>query len=904
MLPGSRISSDTVVNFSAVLIFPFCIITLEAVLFHLLMIVSNYLHATTIISIAMFGIALGGLLSFYLLRFNRRCVLFVSALLFFISIGSSYYGIVRLDNFHFPYLLILPFFSGSIIVSSIFSRADSHKVYFIDLAASALGVLYPIFFVPLIKSENTLMLLSVLPVLFIVILTISIKNIRLRRAGLAASGFLIGAILIFILINTSIPRKISADKYHSVILQSVTIPLEQKILNDVYSRSVDGKHYLLNAPDVYRENMARYIVNKTGYYPFVLDLSVNFRPNLSSEKSYKIYTDKLPDYTFLFSRDNLMGRVEYITKTDKDFLYINNGAFFDRVIYGDRGMTWDIRFPNYLDNASVFIMGASADGIVNSLKKLPGRTSISGVEFNPIIHETMMSGYFFEKSSRAYENTTIHRTEGRAYLRSTDEKFDMITHMNNHSEHGAVCTLAPEYLHTVEGVKEMLSKLTDRGLLVYEEIQWSIRSEWALLKFINTIVAALRESGVDNPADHIVVYRWDYWNWKQPGVTSVVIKRVPFSAEETEKMKSYLEYFMTDEQYHIIQGWKAVLAFPGMKPRGDVGKIISGTMERNPLQLPDYLWYDDFNDKLLARIDNPADADFVRSLYTFNSREDNKSKIDFVSTVFNYNSRRYVLKNGISPEDEERYESILKDTDLSCRMNICPVRDDMPFTYNVYKEKKEVIAILRVVFLLSLIIFIPVTILFIIRYSSHGLTLLRHSSFFVLTGFAFMLVEIVLMQFMQQFIGIPVYSVIITLGAMLFFSGIGSLICSSWNRKWIITAVACIPVFILVYYAALHHVFRFFETSRFSVRMFAGAGLMVPLSLLMGMPFPGAMERIKRDISAEYATLMYSVSGAAGTIGATAAIFFNVTFGFSFTFIVAMMAYALAALLLVGILKD
>ncbi len=138
-MPNFRISKEAVVNFFAVLIFPFCIISLEAILFHLLMIVSNYLHATTIISIAMFGIAFGGLVSFYLLRLNRIFVLSVSSLVFFFSIGLSYFNIVRLDNFNFPWLLIIPFVSGSIIVSSVFSRADSHKIYFIDLTASAAG---------------------------------------------------------------------------------------------------------------------------------------------------------------------------------------------------------------------------------------------------------------------------------------------------------------------------------------------------------------------------------------------------------------------------------------------------------------------------------------------------------------------------------------------------------------------------------------------------------------------------------------------------------------------------------------------------------------------------------------------------------------------------------------------
>jgi MFS family permease len=263
-----------------------------------------------------------------------------------------------------------------------------------------------------------------------------------------------------------------------------------------------------------------------------------------------------------------------------------------------------------------------------------------------------------------------------------------------------------------------------------------------------------------------------------------------------------------------------------------------------------------------------------------------------------------VLKTKIPQADIDRYKAILEKTDYSYKIDLSPVRDDNPFPYNVFKEKKEVIKILRVVSLLSLIIFIPVLILVILKYSSHKLTLLRHSLFFISVGFGYMLVEIVLMQFLQQFIGIPIYSIIITLGALLFFSGVGSLLCASWNRKVIMAIMFLIPVLIFVYHSSLYHVFNYFAASTFNVRMAAGVGIMFPLSLLMGMPFPKAMERIKKEISNEYATLMYAISGAAGTIATTTALLLNVTYGFSFTFIVGMIAYIIAALLLLTILRG
>ncbi|MCL2154351.1 MAG: hypothetical protein FWH53_01665 [Leptospirales bacterium] len=897
------IDKEKIINYLAVIIFPFSIISLETILFHLLMIVSNYLQAVTVISIAMFGIALGGMVSFYLLKVNRNFVLSLFSGIFFVSIGLSYYNIIRLDNFEFPYLLILPFFSGSVIVSSIFSRENSHKIYFVDLTASAIGVVFPIVAVAAFKSENTLLILSILPLVFLIIILFSVRNLFIRIIGLIVTTIVIAATIRFILLNISIPREIDQYDFHYNIIPYVNIPLEAQLLKDLYQIDSKNETFTLTTNDPYEEQIARNIINKTKYYPFVMDLSRNYQPSRFAEKYMKIYTNKLNKYTFLFSEDNLMGRVEYITKTDKDLFYINNGAFFDRVHYRDKGSFWDIRFPNYLSDANVFIMGASADGIVKPLKKLQGKTKITGVEFNPIIHKTMTSGYYFYKSNKAYEDTTIYKTEGRAYLKGTDEKFDMITHMNNHAEHGAVCTLAPEYLHTVEGIKEMLEKLTDRGILVYEEILWSTRSEWSFYKFINTIKASLHELGVKDPANHILVYKWDYWNYEKPGVRSVVIKRIPFNESEKSKVRAYLAFHI-NKKFSQLQSEKNVLAFPGIIKSNIVNDIITGKTGDYFIGLPDYYFEDDFEKNILSYIKNKSDREFIESLYIHYPRKNVDIGWDFVSTIYNYKQGRYILKENISNADKKRFIQLLDKTNYSYNIDISPIRDDKPFPYNVYKEKKEVYNILKIASLLSLLILIPVLILVIKKYSTHKLILLEHSIFFVAVGLGFMLVEIALMQFFQRFIGMPTYSVIITLGSLLLFSGIGSFISRDWKNRYIVTAVFVIPVMIFLYYNYLNTVFDFFSASTFNIRIAAAVALMFPLSLLMGIPFPKAMEKIKREISNEYAVLMYAVSGAAGAIAAVAALVLNTTYGFSFTFICGMCAYFMGALMLLFILRT
>src|SRR5208337_2288086 len=128
----------------------------------------------------------------------------------------------------------------SIIVSSIFARADSHKIYFVDLTASAMGVVYPIIAVSYLKSENTLLVLSILPLVFIIILMFSVKNLFIRIPGVLASVAAIACIIFFLKINLSTPWEIKTSDYNEKVLPEITSPIDKSILDEVYVKSDDG----------------------------------------------------------------------------------------------------------------------------------------------------------------------------------------------------------------------------------------------------------------------------------------------------------------------------------------------------------------------------------------------------------------------------------------------------------------------------------------------------------------------------------------------------------------------------------------------------------------------------------------------------------------------------------------
>ena len=168
--------SQSIIYNLAMFVFSFSIMAIETLFVHQLLIITNYLTATFVISIAMISIAFGSFISFYLAKLNSYVIILVSALLYTATLPLSYYNIINIGYFQYPYLLILPFMFAAIIVSLLFSKANSNKIYFGNLAASALGVIFPIFAVNPLKSEDVLIILMFFPAVFILILAFGFRK--------------------------------------------------------------------------------------------------------------------------------------------------------------------------------------------------------------------------------------------------------------------------------------------------------------------------------------------------------------------------------------------------------------------------------------------------------------------------------------------------------------------------------------------------------------------------------------------------------------------------------------------------------------------------------------------------------------------------------------------------------
>ncbi|HPS85939.1 MAG TPA: hypothetical protein PLY36_04305 [Spirochaetota bacterium] len=893
---------DSFIYNIAMFLFSFSIMALETIFMHQLLIVTNYITATFVISIAMIGIAAGGFLSFYLSRIRGYAVMLIASLLFMVSIPLSYYNIVRIGEYSYPYFLVLPFLFGAIIVSLLFSRGNSNKIYFTNLVASAAGVIFPIISVSTFKSENSLILLMFIPAIFILTLTVAFRNIFLKLLAAAISIPLIFGVWFVFNENMKLPAEFTKTEFEQKIIPSIKSKFDKDFMLSKFTLS--GDKYVIGTT-YYEKMRAKYILNDIGYsriidpqkldflkkYGFVdcglsnaIDLNYNIKPDeknkIDGRKTWASHM-KFANWKLVYSGDDLMGKIDLFAVDNNNIFFCTNGIPLDTVDKGN-GTIYDPRVPQ-IDNPKIFIIGLSYDGIVKSAKRQEG-ARVSGVEFSPIIMDIMMEnnkeGYFSVFGNYPYKGLDAYHAEGRYFLSSNNETYDMITLMNLHYEYPSIATLAPEYLHTVEATKMMLNKLSDKGMVVYEEIIETKRARLSFYKFLNTLKQSMKEMGIKNPDENIIIYAWDFWGTSKQFQT-ILIKKSPFTDKELSRFAAY---------HSVIAPKYGSVIF--LHPRMKTGHPFETYFRAEPAiyyikDYPDGLSKKEYESDILANIEKPEDKKFFEEKYKY-------------STTY---SKYYLQKKSMTDTDNKRLEAILNKVNFPYELDLSPVTDNNPYPFNIYKNKKEVRDFLNIILKIAGVMLIPVLLLAVFKYGSQRFRLLGHTVFFGLLGLGFMLIEIVLMQKYQNFIGSPIYSTIVIFGGLLFFSGLGSFFSRNFGKKILVACICVIPLLILFQAFFIGDIFQMFAKFSFHSKLFIASGLIFPLAFLMGMPFPHAMEQVKQDVSNEYATLMFGVNGVLATVGASLSIFLNVSYGMNYTLMIGFATYVAAILLFIVIKK-
>ncbi|MBT8472643.1 MAG: hypothetical protein HKP25_10600 [Marinicaulis sp.] len=180
------------------------------------------------------------------------------------------------------------------------------------------------------------------------------------------------------------------------------------------------------------------------------------------------------------------------------------------------------------------------------------------------------------------------------------------------------------------------------------------------------------------------------------------------------------------------------------------------------------------------------------------------------------------------------------------------------------------------------------------------------TSYFLLIGLGFMLVEVAMLQALGVFLGHPSYGLGILLFSLILSTGVGSIVS---DRAPLTTlpaqvlwglAIAGYSIFLAL---NLDHIFNAYGDTALMGRALISVAIIVPLGILLGYGFPTGIRLVEQTQSRATAWL-WGVNGAAGVLGSALAIAFNIAFGIDKTLILGGLCYAALAVALAALAKD
>jgi hypothetical protein len=171
-----------------------------------------------------------------------------------------------------------------------------------------------------------------------------------------------------------------------------------------------------------------------------------------------------------------------------------------------------------------------------------GSPSVTGIEINPIIADTIMRGRYADYTYHLYErpDVHIHVTDGRSFLRSTEQRFDVVqmTLVDTWASTAAgAFALSENSLYTVEAFQEYFAHLNPDGLIAVT--RWEFREPREALRVVSVAMEALHRMGVSDTSGHFIVVAGSELD--EDGIPVVVLaKNSSFTTQEINTVREFL----------------------------------------------------------------------------------------------------------------------------------------------------------------------------------------------------------------------------------------------------------------------------------------------------------------------------------------------------------------------------
>jgi hypothetical protein len=171
-----------------------------------------------------------------------------------------------------------------------------------------------------------------------------------------------------------------------------------------------------------------------------------------------------------------------------------------------------------------------------------GSPSVTGIEINPIIANTIMRGRYADFAYHLYEQPEVHMyvTDGRSFVRKAKEQFDVVQMTlvdTSASAAAGAFALSENNLYTVEAFREYFEHLKPDGMIAIT--RWEFRQPREALRVVSVAMQALHELGVADTTANFMVASTGRLN--EDGLHVVVLaKRTAFTIEEHERVRKHL----------------------------------------------------------------------------------------------------------------------------------------------------------------------------------------------------------------------------------------------------------------------------------------------------------------------------------------------------------------------------
>ena len=493
------------------------------------------------------------------------------------------------------------------------------------------------------------------------------------------------------------------------------------------------------------------------------------------------------------------------------------------------------------------------------------------IEMATVRHDDYLGGLF--TTSPLAGRIQLENSEGRAYLRSRDARFDVIQ-MSGVDSYTALSTgaytLSESYLYTTGAVRDFFAHLSPDGIVNYSRFcAYRPMKPRETLRLANIAFAALAELGIAEPQRHIAVFQGQVW-------ASTMVKRSPFTAAEIEALRRFAELegfvglvfdplhdrsvpFVPEPQMFASKrddwirecerrgilldgkaqaGWRALIAA--------AAQVANGA-EPGPALLPPGM--EEASRVAAVRFLREQQADIrAEAAYAIDKRNAFQSALDPDLAARARFVDGYEYQIGPSTDDAPFFFNYYKYSNLWAEDR---VSDPSLFQYHTDFPIGHLIllaSVVQIVLLAAALIFLPLG-----KLARQGLRTrgtLRYFAYFAALGMGFMFLEITLMQKLVIFLGHPTYALTVVLASLLGAAGTGSLLAGRirevTQRHVRLLAVAIVAV-VLLDLAAVNWLLPSLLSLPLWGRIFAVVLLLIPTGLVLGVPFPTGMRVVERQ---------------------------------------------------------